>query len=110
MASLGLAGTWGTQYSNKVKEAGDYTTTYRGMMSDEQLSSERRKDMGSSYSRFRKKETTQTQPMILFTKSRRETEIEEARLVKMNEYTAPAPDRSLSKAPSRYCYSCCNYN
>ena len=73
---------------------------YNTMMNDTQLQSEKVKDMGSSYSRFRKK-SGQAKPIITFRMSREEEREEEARFLKMAEYTCPPPDRSLSRAPSR---------
>lgn len=98
--TIGLAGTWGTKYAKRTGEPVDFTTTYNHMMNVEQLESEMRKDMGSSYSRFRKRSAQRT-PVIVYTKSKKEQAMEDARILKMGEYTCPPPDRSLSRAPSR---------
>jgi len=100
--SIGLAGTWGSKFAVKPKVDLDLNTTYKVMMNESQLTSETRKDMANSYSRFRKKEGSSTEPMIQFKKTRQEVDEQEARIEELFKVVQQPPvTRALSRAVSK---------
>jgi len=100
MTTIGLAGTWGSKFARKTKVETDFTTTYKTMMSEDQLLSDMRKDMGSSYSRFRKKDNGH-EAMIQFRNPEAEAIDAQRALDASRPVIQMPPNRSLSRAPSR---------
>ena len=66
--TYGFAGTWGTQFAKPPKTESDLNTTYKVMMSNNQLNSEKNKIMNNSYCRFLMREGERA-PVIRYRKS-----------------------------------------